>query len=173
MRAAAQALELVACFCHIARLVKPFAIAIQQLIGTENETLAMPRRDGAGLGFGETRGAVGARAAGLSAFLLDDVFIDIGGIGFGGDPCIREQAFARGAGRGEDQRAHVSSPRDRASSRRIAAAVSSIDRRLTSITGQLRSVKRRRAAVTSSFTLSRSVYSLRSCWCSDASRCVR
>src|SRR6185312_8800751 len=109
----------------------------------------------------------------FSTFLLDGAFIDIGRIGFGRDAGIGKQTFARRAGRGEDQHAHVSSPRARASNRRIAAAVSSIERRLTSITGQLRSVKRRRAVVTSSLTLSRSVYSLRSCWCSDARRWVR
>ncbi len=116
----------------------------------------VPRRDACGLGAGERQraipGAVAARAAGA----LHRALVEAGRIARELDAGGGKKAFARRAFGGEHE-PHVSRPWRRAMSFRIAAAVSSIERRVTSITGQRRSVNTRRASSTSSRTASRSV----------------
>src|SRR5262249_51422513 len=121
------------------------------------------------LALGQGRGALsGVPSLGTEGG-ADFLFIDGGGIDHNYEPRVAQDARAGAAPRGQDQgigerETHMSSPCLRAISRRIAAAVSSIERRVTSITGQCRSVKSRRACCTSSRTAELSVYSVgRSC----------
>src|SRR6185437_1784044 len=174
MLAPAKRPELRACLLEARRLVQPCRGAFEHLVGAEDERAGMPRCHRARLRFRQRERAILGGGAGGTLRRLDAPFIDRGGIDHRPNAAGVQQPRPRGAGRGEHESAHASSvPSFRARSFKIAAAVSSIERRLTSITGQLWSVKSRRAWVTSSRTLTRSVYSLRSSRWSEARRWVR
>src|SRR5260221_9327746 len=165
MTLAAQAKELRARRRAIPRLVEPIPFADQQLVGADDEIAGMAAGDAHRLRLGEGIGTVGGGAPlGLEGG-LDLALVDGGELDAEGEAGVAHQLGPHRAGRGEDQRqgpvrgrgAHSSVPCRRASSLRIDAAVSSIERRDTSITGQWFCAKRRRACCTSLRTASISV----------------
>jgi len=135
---AAQGEKLDACCCKIAGLSNHTPSADQHLIGADHQTAGMAAGDMQALRLGEGgRAFRGGSTLGAEGG-LDLVLVDRRRRGGEGDAGIAQQRPPRRARGGKDERwgASVSSPCRRASSLRIAAAVSSIERRETSITGQ-------------------------------------
>jgi hypothetical protein len=135
----------------------------ERLIRADDELAGMPARYRAGFLAGQQRGnlAGGCQAGGL----LYAPLVDVGGNGLEIDTGIGEQQLPGAALRRQDQR-KFAAPERHSGSRcrclsvnnfRIAAAVSSIDRRVTSSCAQLCLALNRRAKATSSATAWRSM----------------
>src|SRR6185437_12553661 len=159
---AAQRGELRARLAAIARLVEPDAGALEHLVGADNQCIGMARRNAQRLHLGQRRRTGDGISARGAEGALHLVLIDAGGIAQHLDPGAGEDGGPRRARRCQHdppaaETGHVSWPWRRASSLRMAAAVSSIERRVTSITGQWWSAKSRRACATSRRTASTSV----------------
>ena len=135
---AAQGDELGARRRAVGGLVEPGAVAHQHLVGADDEGIGVAAGDAQRLRLGKRIGAFGdVEALGVNAALISASSIAAGAT-VKETPARRSSSARAGAGRGEDEgrRAHASVPCRRASSLRIAAAVSSMERRDTSITGQ-------------------------------------
>ena len=167
--AAAKPAQLRARVGHIRRLVEPLPRADEQLVGADDISAGVPRAHPAGLENGER-----ARRRRLVPVLrphgaLDLVLVHLRRLDREGEPRRAQQRrprFGRGSqhqprfprpftGRRASVPPHAARPwKQRLRSWRIAAAVSSIERRLTSMTGQDALAKSRRASRTSSSTRS-------------------
>ena len=149
-------------FLDRARLVEPPTLGDHQRVRTQHQRLWMERRDSRRLGDRQCFSHFGRR--GTLQPRLNRAFINIGGDALVSDTSSIEHRPARGGFAGENQTlVHIGFPtppslaglRSRScASRMMAAAVSSIERRVTSITGQPLSPNIRRAYCSSAFTRS-------------------
>jgi hypothetical protein len=168
MRSAGQSLQMGSCMRAVDRLVEPHAVAVEHLVRADHDRARMARRHAACFAFGELyRDVGGTRAFGLHG-AFDFVLVDARGIGREDETGFLHHRASKRALRGKHKRGsgglrescHADNP---AFSRRswtmamIAADVSSMERRATSMTGHPRAEKKRRASTTSLRTFSRSV----------------
>src|SRR5258708_516533 len=149
----------------VRRLVEPFAAAgVENLVGADDERIGMARSHRLGLTGRELDRDRLDGGAVAPHVLFHLALVDRGRIDGHREPGIAEEGAPDRACRGQHQRlghdAGVS--RRSAISCMIAAAVSSIERRDTSSTGQPWRAKSWRAAVTSPRTVSMSVYEVSS-----------
>src|SRR3546814_9099048 len=107
-----------------------------------------PRRDVDGLRLGKRIGDVARRLACGEERSRQRLLVDMRGAGFEGQPGGAEHRGAAAALRGEEQ---CHAPARSSTSLITAAAVSSIERRVTSITGPTLSANIRRAKASSAF----------------------
>ena len=150
----------------IGGLVKGDIVANQRLVGGEHEAVGTIARDRKRLGAGKRRGHLIRRDTAIDQRFFDRTFVDLRFHYLDRDAGSQEHVSPGRAAGGEDQR-RVGEPeigrgdhvamnfmRWSRSRSRIEAAVSSIERRVTSITGQPLRAQRRRDCVTSSATAS-------------------
>ena len=128
------------------RLVEPLAVAFQHLIGGNDDSAWMARRHF--FSFCPRKSCRGRfnRQTRLDGIALQRILVDFGLVENGSDPGCLEHSAPGGAARGQydgfdRQPAHGLAPPSTDSLRRArilmtSAAVSSIERRVTSITGQ-------------------------------------
>jgi len=159
MRAALQPGQVGGGLPRIGGLVEPGAVAFQDLVGADYRDAGMACRDLGRLGLGEGQGNVLDTLVPVRR--LQRRLVDGGGIAAVGDARLVEDPGAGAAGRGQDEGRRVaqtpaSRPWRRLKRWRMVAAVSSMERRVTSITGQPCWANRRRAPFTSSDTVAMS-----------------
>ena len=168
--AAAEMLEVPGGAGPVGRFVEPGVFADQELVAADDEGVGVMPGDAFGLEFGEEGGDVGRAGALGLAGLFDGGLVDGGGVGVEGEAGGGEDRAPGGGGAGEDEAGgsgleHGDQARGSAAdlARRdcqlsiswtMVAAVSSMERRVTSMTGQPRRVQRRLDQRISAFTAS-------------------
>ena len=173
MGAAAQRPKLRARRGDIGGLVEPVAVADQDLIGADHQRLRLAPRDLRRLQSGQQQRSLLDALRPRPGSTLDRSLIDVAPAGFEPKPPQPAASTAGCRGAGQDQpgrrTAAASSPGFSALRRRscqasmscsTVAAVSSIERRVTSITGQPRRLHSRLAQSSSALTASSSTYSV-------------
>ena len=133
--------ELVARLFHRRRLVPALALGLERLVGADDIGGAVGLADAQRLGLGKGQRDLARRLAGRGQRRLDQPLVDPRRQRLDRHAGVPEDADPRRAGRCEDDARHTRSDRGfrRARSSRsatIAAAVSSIERRVTSMIGQ-------------------------------------
>lgn len=160
VRAAAERLKVAAGFRHIRGLVEPASAVHQNLVGADDDCIR--HSDPVRLGFGQQQRRVAGIGPVLARGQFDDLLVHAWGLSRETQPRRGQQSLASRRSAGQDQLGlgrldqAVVCLRCRRCQASIncstVAAVSSIERRVTSITGQPRRVQRRRAQSSSAFT---------------------